>query len=134
MIGKLDVEEDVMDESVIANRKAAAVMKTVSGKLSDVIATLGWDCYDNVVVEIGGTAVSGIHQGEDYNKKWATPFGVRKYNKDAFVIISNNSRRDLTKSQPMDREHKPHHSNNEKTNDTAASSSDTESDSSDGGV
>ena len=46
MIGKLDVEEDVMDESVIPNRKAAAVMKTVSGKLSDVIATLGWDCYD----------------------------------------------------------------------------------------
>ena len=95
---------------------------------------LGWDPNDDIVVEIGGTVVSGIHQGEDYNKKWATPFGVRKYNKDAFVIISNNSRRDLTKSQPMDREHKPHHSNNEETNDTAASSSDTESDSSDGGV
>lgn len=109
MIGKLDVEEDVMDESVIANRKAAAVMKTVSGKLSDVIATLGWDCYDDVVVEIGGTVVSGIHQGENYNKKWATPFGVRKYNKDAFIIISNQSRRDLTGSKPMDREHKPHH-------------------------
>ena len=109
MIGKLDVEEDVMDESVIANRKAAAVMKTVSGKLSDVIATLGWDCYDDVVVEIGGTVVSGIHQGENYNKKWATPFGVRKYNKDAFIIISNQSRRDLTGSLPMDREHKPAH-------------------------
>ena len=108
MIGKLDVEEDVMNESIIANRKAAAVMKTVSGKLSDVIATLGWDCYDNVVVEIGGTAVSGIHQGEDYNKKWATPYGVRKYNKDAFIIIKNQSRRDLTKSQPME-EFKPHH-------------------------
>ena len=52
MNGKLDVEEDVMDDSVIANRKAAAVMKTVSGKLSDVIATLGWDCYDDVVVEM----------------------------------------------------------------------------------
>ena len=60
-------------------------------------------------VEIGGTVVSGIHQGENYNKKWATPFGVRKYNKDAFIIISNQSRRDLTKSQPMDREHMPHH-------------------------
>jgi hypothetical protein len=109
MIGKLDPEEDVMDESLAGKRKAAAVMKTVSGNLSDVIATLGWDCYDDVVVEIGGTVVSGIHQGEDYNKKWATPFGVRKYNKDAFIIISNNSRRDLTRSQPMDREHQPHH-------------------------
>ena len=114
MIGKLDVEEDVMDESIIANRKAAAVMKTVSGKLSDVIATLGWDCYDNVVVEIGGTAVSGIHQGEDYNKKWATPYGVRKYNKDAFIVIKNLSRNDDTKSQPMDKEHKPHHLKTEK--------------------
>ena len=28
MIGKLDAEEDVMDDSIIANRKAAAVMKT----------------------------------------------------------------------------------------------------------
>ena len=45
-------------------------MKTVSGKLSEAISNLGWDCYDNVVVEIGGTQVSGIHQGEDYNKKW----------------------------------------------------------------
>ena len=36
-------------------------------------------------------------------------YGVRKYNKDAFIIISNQSRRDLTGSQPMDREHKPQH-------------------------
>ena len=106
----------------------------IMDKIQDHIEVLGWKKTDDIVVEIGGTVVSGIHQGEDYNKKWATPFGVRKYNKDAFVIISNNSRRDLTKSQPMDREHKPHHSNNEETNDTAASSSDTESDSSDGGV
>ena len=106
----------------------------IMDRIQDYIEVLGWKKTDDIVVEIGGTVVSGIHQGEDYNKKWATPFGVRKYNKDAFVIISNNSRRDLTKSQPMDREHKPHHSNNEETNDTAASSSDTESDSSDGGV
>ena len=32
---------------------------------------------DEIDVEIGGTAVSGIHQGENYNKKWATPFGVK---------------------------------------------------------
>ena len=100
MIGKLDVEEDVMDDSIISNRKAAAVMKTVSGKLSDVIAALGWDCYDDVVVEISGTSVSGIDVGEEYNKKWQSPIGTRKYNKDAFIVIKNQSRRDLTKSQP----------------------------------
>ena len=110
MIGKLDVEEDVMDESVIANRKAAAVMKTVAGKLSDVIATLGWDCYDNVVVEIGGTQVSGIHQGEDYNKKWAAPYGTRKYNKDAFIVIKNLDRNPTISSQPFpEGEFKPRH-------------------------
>ena len=78
-------------------------------EVQDIIETLGWDEGDDIVVEIGGTIVSGIHQGETYNKKWATPFGVRKYNKDAFIIISNQSRRDLTGSKPMDREHKPHH-------------------------
>ena len=110
MIGKLDVEEDVMDDDIVAYRKASAVMKTVSGKLSDVFATLGWDCYDNVVVEIGGTQVSGIHQGEDYNKKWAAPYGTRKYNKDAFIVIKNLDRNPTISSQPFpEGEFKPRH-------------------------
>jgi hypothetical protein len=78
-------------------------------EINSIIEKLEWEDGDDIVVEIGGTVVSGIHQGENYNKKWATPFGVRKYNKDAFIIISNNSRRDLTGSLPMDREHKPQH-------------------------
>jgi hypothetical protein len=78
-------------------------------EINSIIEKLKWEDSDDIVVEIGGTVVSGIHQGENYNKKWATPYGVRKYNKDAFIVISNNSRRDLTKSQPMDREHKPEH-------------------------
>tara|TARA_A200000159_G_scaffold49446_1_gene45646 strand:- start:3615 stop:3926 length:312 start_codon:yes stop_codon:yes gene_type:complete len=98
MNGKLEPEERVMDPPSIAEQ------------ISKVIEKLDWQCQDNIVVEIGGTVISGIHQGENYNKKWSTPYGVRKYNKDAFIIISNESRRDLSKSQPMDREHKPHHS------------------------
>jgi len=78
-------------------------------EINSIIEKLKWEDSDDIVVEIGGTVVSGIHQGENCNKKWATPYGVRKYNKDAFIVISNNSRRDLTKSQPMDREHKPEH-------------------------
>ena len=74
------------------------------------IDTLGWDVRnDNIVIEIGGTVVSGIHQGEDYNKKWATPYGVRKYNKDAFIVLKNLSRTPFEPSLPMDREHAPHH-------------------------
>jgi len=68
-------------------------MKWTQESLAEATAELGWDiCNDDLVVEIGGTAVSGIHQGEEYNEKWATPYGVRKYNKDAFIVIKNRSR------------------------------------------
>jgi hypothetical protein len=89
-------------------------------EINSIIEKLKWEEDDDIVVEIGGTIVSGIHQGENYNEKWATPYGVRKYNKDAFIIISNQSRRDLTGSKPMDREHRPAHlykSNKEVKND-----------------
>jgi hypothetical protein len=82
---------------------------TVIEQINSIVEKLQWEDGDDIIVEIGGTVVSGIHQGENYNKKWSTPYGVRKYNKDAFIIISNQSRRDLTGSQPMDREHKPAH-------------------------
>ena len=77
--------------------------------INSVIEKLGWDLEnDEIDVEIGGTQVSGIDVGEVYNKKWQSPKGTRKYNKDAFIIIKNQSRRDLTKSEPME-EFKPHH-------------------------
>ena len=102
MLGKLDPEENVMDESISAKRKALAVCNQgVTEKLLEVISELGWDCYDDVTVEIGGTQVSGIDVGEEYNKKWQSPIGTRKYNKDAFIIIKNQGRRDLTKSKPF---------------------------------
>ena len=111
MIGKLDPEENVMDESLSAKRKAIAVCnQSVTQELYDAIAKLGWDCYDNVTVEIGGASVSGIDVGDEYNKKWQSPMGTRKYNKDSFIIIKNQDRRDLTKSQPFpDGEFKPRH-------------------------
>lgn len=102
MIGKLDPEENVMGKKISAKRKSAAVMKTIYQNLTDTIAQLGWDCYDDVTVEIGGTQVSGIDVGEEYNKKWQSPIGTHKYNKDAFIIIKNQDRRDMTKSQPME--------------------------------
>ena len=116
MLGKLDPEENVMDESISAKRKALAVCNQgVTEKLLEVIAELGWDCYDDVTVEIGGTQVSGIDVGEVYNKKWQSPIGTRKYNKDAFIIIKNQDRRDLTKSEPFaEGEFKPQHPHEEK--------------------
>ena len=102
-----------MDDSLIPKRKAAAVMKTVHEQLADTIAELGWDCYDNVSVEIGGTQVSGIHQPEDYNKKWAAPYGTRKYNKDAFIVIKNLDRNPTVSSVPNP-DLKAHHLKTEK--------------------
>ena len=93
MIGRLDPDEY---EDTLVNKIARAVNK------------LGWEPGDEIDVEIGGTAVSGIDVGEVYNKKWQSPKGTRKYNKDAFIIIKNQSRRDLSKSQPME-EFKPQH-------------------------
>ena len=114
MNGSLDPEERVLDDSV----KYPGGML---GQLALTLEKLGWESGDDVVVEVGGTVVSGIHQGDDYNKKWATPYGVRKYNKDAFIIISNNSRRDLTKSQPNP-ELIGHHLKEEITNEELSNS------------
>ena len=103
MIGKLDPEEHVMDESVMYPGK-------MLGQLAIALEKLGWEYGDEVDVEIGRTQVSGIDVGEEYNKKWQSPLGTRKYNKDAFIIIKNQSRRDLTKSQPFpEGEFKPQH-------------------------
>jgi hypothetical protein len=93
MNGNLEPEEHVMDNSV-------SYPGNVLGKLAIALEALGWDYGDDVVVEIGGTAVSGIRQGENYNEKWATPYGVRKYNKDAFIVIKNRSRTPFAPSQP----------------------------------
>lgn len=106
MNGSLDPEERVMsdipphDWTKNTDNFFAWDDNGILDRVQDFIETLDWKEDDDIVVEIGGTVVSGIYQGENYNKKWATPYGVRKYNKDAFIVISNNSRRDLTKSQP----------------------------------
>ena len=104
MIGKLDPEENVMEECVSGSSWISDLHKALD--------ELQWKHGEKIVVELAGTQVSGIDVGEEYNKKWQSPIGTRKYNKDAFIIISNQSRIDSSKSQPMDREHKPHHGTN----------------------
>ena len=106
MIGNLEPEEHVMDDSVRYPGK-------MLGELAIALEKLGWEYGDEVDVEIGGTQVSGIDVGEEYNKKWQSPIGTRKYNKDAFIIIKNQDRRDLSKSVPNP-ELKGHHNKTEK--------------------
>ena len=79
-------------------------------ELKDLFDKYGWEASDDIVVEMAGTQVSGIDVGDEYNKKWQSPIGTRKYNKDAFIVIKNLSRDPVVSSKPMDREHTPHHS------------------------
>jgi len=97
MIGKLDPEDRVLDTP------------SVYEQVSSIAQKYGWEEGDNIVVEMAGTQVSGIDVGEVYNKKWQSPIGTRKYNKEAFIVIKNLSRDPFESSQPMDREHAPHH-------------------------
>ena len=103
MIGNLEPEEHVMDDSVM-------YPGSMLGQLAIALDKMGWEGGDDVVVEIGGTQVSGIHQGEDYNKKWAAPYGTRKINKDAFIVIKNRSRNPTISSVNDDPERLAHHS------------------------
>ena len=92
MIGNLEPEENVMEK-----KYATADML---GQLALALQKLDWDAGDELCVKIGGTQVSGIDVGENYNEKWQSPIGTRKYNKDAFIVIENASRSPVVPSQP----------------------------------
>tara|TARA_Y100000361_G_C11052438_1_gene285994 strand:+ start:261 stop:599 length:339 start_codon:yes stop_codon:yes gene_type:complete len=96
-----------MTDEVSSQRKSAAVMKALHDDIKDTIAKLGWDCYDDVVVEVGGTSVYMI---EGAGTKWAPVKGTRKYNKDAFIVIKNRSRNPTIPSVNDDPERLQHHS------------------------
>ena len=97
MHGKLDPDEDVMSDELISQRKSTALMKALHDNIKDTIAELGWDCYDDVVVQVGGTSVYEI---DGAGTKWAPVKGTRKYNKDAFIVIKNRSRNPTVSSKP----------------------------------
>ena len=90
MIGNLEPEEHVMDESVI-------YPGGMLGQLAIALESLGWDYGDNVAVEIAGTSVYEI---DGAGTKWAPLKGTRKYNKDAFIVIKNLDRNPIVPSQP----------------------------------
>ena len=92
MIGKLDPEENVMDESMYWEH--GGLMDTVQ----ETIETLGWDSSDDIAVEIGGTS---IYEIDGAGTKWAPVKGTRKYNKDAFIVIKNKSRNPTVSSNPF---------------------------------
>ena len=98
MIGNLEPEEHVMDDSVI-------YPGGMLGQLSIALEKMGWESGDDVVVEIAGTSVYEI---DGAGTKWAPVKGTRKYNKDAFIVIKNRDRNPTVPSQPNP-ELKAHH-------------------------
>ena len=98
MHGKLDPEENVMDDSVM-------YPGGMLGQLAIALEQLGWEAGADVAVEIAGTSVYEI---EGAGTKWAPKKGTVKYNKDAFIVIKNLDRNPTVPSQPNP-ELKAHH-------------------------
>ena len=98
MIGNLEPEEHVMDDSVI-------YPGSMLGQLSIALEKMGWESGDNIAVEIAGTSVYEI---DGAGTKWAPVKGTVKYNKDAFIVIKNLDRNPTVPSQPNP-ELKAHH-------------------------
>jgi hypothetical protein len=103
MIGNLEPEEHVMDDSVM-------YPGGMLGQLAIALEKMGWEQGDNVAVEIAGTSVYEI---DGAGTKWAPVKGTRKYNKDAFIIIKNLDRNPTVPSVPNP-ELKGHHLKSEK--------------------
>ena len=105
MIGKLDPEENVMDESLFQSSRFT------EDSLIRAYTDLGWDMRnDDIHVEIAGTQVYEI---EGDGTRWKPVKGTRKYNKDAFIIIKNRSLNPTVSSEPNP-DLKAHHLKTEK--------------------
>ena len=51
---------------------------------------LNWQLEDDISIEIAG---SQVYEIEGNNTKWSPNKGTRKYNKNAFIVIKNETRR-----------------------------------------
>ena len=74
---------------------------TVNDLVKALFDELGWKEGDDISIKIAGSRTSGIHQTDDANPKWAPPFGDVRHNRDAQIVIENLSRRDQSKSEPL---------------------------------
>ena len=77
-------------------------------RINELIAELGWEPTDEIVVQVGGVAATGTATHPDANPKWAKPFGTVSYQNDAFIVIKNANRNPVVPSQPNP-ELKQHH-------------------------
>ena len=69
-------------------------------RINELIAELGWEPTDEIVVQVGGVAATGTASHPDANPKWAKPFGTVTYQNDAFIVIKNVNRNPVISSKP----------------------------------
>ena len=75
-------------------------MSEIFDKVSEMITELGWEPTDEIVVQVGGVAATGTKTVATSNPKWSKPYGSVTYQKDAFIVIKNESRSPVIPSQP----------------------------------
>jgi hypothetical protein len=69
-------------------------------RINELISELGWEATDKIVVQVGGVAATGTQTVSTSNPKWSKPYGSVTYQKDAFIVIKNESRNPVISSQP----------------------------------
>ena len=69
-------------------------------KINELIAELGWEPTDEIVVQVGGVAATGTQTVATSNPKCSKPYGSVTYQKDAFIVIKNINRNPVVPSQP----------------------------------
>jgi hypothetical protein len=69
-------------------------------RINELIAELGWEPTDEIVVQVGGVAATGTQTVATSNPKWSKPYGSTTYQKDAFIVIKNVNRNPVVPSQP----------------------------------
>jgi hypothetical protein len=75
-------------------------MSEIFDKVSEMITELGWEPTDEIVVQVGGVAATGTKTVATSNPKWSKPYGSVTYQKDAFIVIKNETRSPVVPSQP----------------------------------
>jgi len=75
-------------------------MSEIFDKVSEMITELGWESTDEIVVQVGGVAATGTKTVATSNPKWSKPYGSVTYQKDAFIVIKNETRSPVVPSQP----------------------------------
>jgi hypothetical protein len=69
-------------------------------RINELITELGWEPTDDIVIQVGGVAATGTKTVATSNPKWSKPYGSVTYQKDAFIVIKNETRNPVVPSQP----------------------------------